>query len=90
MVHLDILPQEEVRTSPQPVPSDWTAYGNAGGGGGYYGGGGGGGAGAAGSQGPSSNGGAGGNGQPFTEFPAPVLEPGIPSPIYPAWSTHVS
>ena len=32
---------------------------------------------------------AGGAGQPFSNFPAPVIEPAIPSPIRPAWTPTV-
>ena len=65
-------------------------YGNAGAGGGglgpggWGGGGGAGGAGAGGS--PSATGGPGGNGQPFPAFPAPVVQPLIPSPARPTWT----
>ena len=48
-------------------------------------GGGGGGAGAAGGAGPS----AGGDGRPFSNFPAPVLAPAIPAPVRPTWSPAV-
>ncbi len=73
---------------PQPVPSDFTAYGNNGGLGTPYAGGGGGGAGAAGGpavpRGPNSPGtyhfgGLGGNGRAFPAFPAPIIAPAIPT-----------
>lgn len=73
---------------PQPVPSDFTAYGNNGGLGTPYAGGGGGGAGAAGGpaaprgpQSPGNNhfGGLGGNGRAFPAFPAPIIAPAIPT-----------
>ena len=69
---------------PQPVPGDYTAYGNIGGNGGnasYWTGGGGGGAGGAGelAQTPGQFfGGTGGVGQPFPNFPAPIIAPAIP------------
>ena len=49
-------------------------------------GGGGGGAGAAGGDNPDP---AGGDGRPFSNFPAPVLAPAIPAPVRPAWSPAV-
>ena len=68
--------------SPAPYLSvTWTGYGNDGGGGGppNDGGCGGGGAGATGGTRPGNPGGVGGNGQPFPEFPGPVLGPAIPT-----------
>ena len=74
--------------APQPVPGDFTAYGNNGGLGTPYAGGGGGGAGAAGGpavpRGPNSPGtyhfgGLGGNGRAFPAFPAPIIAPAIPT-----------
>ncbi len=87
-----------IAKTPQPVPSDWTAYGNNGGGGESpqnYGGGGGGGSGAVGFDGgepsyPVSRGGDGGAGQAFPVFPAPVIAPAIPAPIRPAWTPTVA
>ena len=62
-------------------------YSNAGGlGGSSDVGGGGGGAGAAGSAYPDSSG---GDGRPFSNFPAPVLAPAIPAPVRPTWSPAV-
>ena len=70
----------------QPVPSDFTAFGNNGGAQGNTnsgGGGGGGGAGGAGEAGGGNGLGDAGAGQPFTDFPGPVLSPlpTIPSPL---------
>ena len=70
----------------QPVPSDFTAFGNNGGAQGNTGSGGGGGGGGAGSAGEAGGGnglGDAGAGQPFTDFPGPVLSPlpTIPSPL---------
>ena len=68
-----------------------TGYGNAGGdasGAPAYNASGGGGAGSAGQDGHPSNG-NGGNGQPFTNFPAPVISPAIPSPNKSAFETAV-
>lgn len=63
-----------------------TQYGNDGGiatsPSGNYGGGGGG-------AGGAGSGPAGGAGQPFTNFPAPVLEPAIPSPTRTRWTSEV-
>lgn len=75
--------------TPQPVPGDYTAYGNSGGTGGGYGGGGGGGAGGVGSNAPGSLGAPGGAGQPFPGFPAPVIAPAIPAPVRTAWTSAV-
>ena len=51
---------------------------------------GGGGGGAGGGGGPShTDGRPGGVGQPFSNFPAPVIEPAIPSPVRPAWTPTV-
>ncbi len=70
----------------QPVPSDFTAFGNNGGAQGNTGSGGGGGGGGAGGAGEAGGGnglGDAGAGQPFTDFPGPVLSPlpDIPSPL---------
>ena len=70
----------------QPVPSDFTAFGNNGGAQGNTGSGGGGGGGGAGGAGEAGGGnglGDAGAGQPFTDFPGPVLSPlpTIPSPL---------
>jgi len=70
----------------QPVPSDFTAFGNDGGAQGNTGSGGGGGGGGAGGAGEAGGGnglGDAGAGQPFTDFPGPVLSPlpTIPSPL---------
>jgi hypothetical protein len=75
--------------TPQPVPGDYTAYGNNGGYGFPYGGGGGGGAGGVGSNSNSSTGAPGGNGQPFPGFPAPAIAPAIPAPVRSDWTTAV-
>ena len=72
----------------------FTNYGNNGGGAtnsAYWNTGGGGGAG---EQGTASNPGAspraeGGDGQPFPEFPAPIIAPGIPSPFRPGFISEV-
>ena len=79
-----------------PAPSDYTGYGNLGGGGGTtsphgWAGGGGGGAGAIGGTtgANSAQGGDGGAGRAFPGFPAPVIAPGIPSPLRSAWSSAV-
>ena len=79
-----------------PAPSDYTGYGNLGGGGGTtspngWAGGGGGGAGAVGGTTGtnSAQGGNGGAGRAFPGFPAPVIAPGIPSPLRSAWSSAV-
>jgi hypothetical protein len=80
---------------PQPAPGDYTPYGNTGGSGGIgapsgYQGGGGGGAGGVGTNAaPDGLGVAGGNGRAFPSFPAPVIQPGIPSPVRPAWTPVV-
>ena len=51
---------------------------------------GGGGGGAGGGGGPTHTDGLpGGVGQPFSNFPAPVIEPAIPSPVRPAWTPTV-
>ena len=51
---------------------------------------GGGGGGAGGGGGPShTDGRPGGVGQPFSNFPAPVIEPAIPAPVRPAWTPTV-
>jgi len=51
---------------------------------------GGGGGGAGGGGGPShTDGNPGGVGQPFSNFPAPVIEPAIPAPVRPAWTPTV-
>lgn len=84
-------------TVAQPVPSDYTAYGNKGGRGGNpqgYGGGGGGGANAVGydggtPNGPTARGGDGGAGKAFPAFPGPVIAPAIPSPVRPSWTPAV-
>lgn len=84
---------------PQPAPGDYTPYGNVGGAGGagghptpgvWYQGGGGGGAGGVGTNATTPGQGvAGGNGRAFPSFPAPVIQPGIPSPVRPAWTPVV-
>ena len=81
---------------PQPAPGDYTPYGNLGGAGGGasgpadYAAGGGGGAGSVGTNAaPNGLGVAGGNGRAFPSFPAPVIQPGIPSPVRPAWTPVV-
>jgi hypothetical protein len=81
--------------TPQPVPGSYIAYGNIGGaqidiGSGAGGGGGGaGGAATAGGNNPTPTRGIGGAGQPFPEFPAPVLAPAIPAPVRSDWTTAV-
>ena len=93
-------PGPATQPSQNPGVSNITNYGNAGGA--YsphtngYGGGGGGGAGGAGEAArnstnyPDGNDGAhGGDGQPFSNFPAPVLAPAIPSPVRSDWTTAV-
>lgn len=73
--------------SPAPyLGVTWTAYGNAGGNNpeSTDGGAGGGGGGSAGTPRTGNPGGAGGNGQPFPEFPAPVIAPAIPTTL---WNT---
>ena len=70
-----------------------TGYGNAGGSSTSaptYVAGGGGGAGGAGNPGSTPVNGAGGNGRPFSNFPAPVLAPGVPSPMRTNWSAAVT
>lgn len=81
---------------PQPAPGDYTPYGNLGGAGGGaagpadYAAGGGGGAGSVGTNAATPGAGvAGGNGRAFPSFPAPVIQPGIPSPVRPAWTPVV-
>ena len=81
---------------PQPAPGDYTPYGNLGGAGGGdagpndYAAGGGGGAGSVGTNAATPGTGvAGGNGRAFPSFPAPVIQPGIPSPVRPAWTPVV-
>jgi fibronectin-binding autotransporter adhesin len=67
---------------PQPVPAQYTAYGNDGGTGGaaaLYTGGGGGGAGGAGSNAPAAYGGPGGIGLANPIFPGPIIAPAIPT-----------
>ncbi len=73
---------------PQPVPGNYTAYGNQGGGSATYAGGGGGGASSAGgpsaTRGPQSPGnyhfgGLGGAGRAFPGFPGPIIAPAIPT-----------
>ena len=69
-----------------------TGYGNSGGtssGSGSRGSGGGGAGGAGTGGGPPAPSGIGGPGQPFTNFPAPVIQPGIPSPQQSAFSNAV-
>lgn len=83
----------------QTSVDSFVGYGNSGGNGGgspagAYGAGGGGGAGAAGGNGTPSVGGNGGAGQPFPNFPAPVLAPaltaaGVPAPEVSAWTSVV-
>lgn len=77
-----------VAKAAQPVPGDFTAYGNPGGVGTPYAGAGGGGASAAGGdsspRGPQSPanyhfGGLGGNGRAFPGFPGPIIAPAIPT-----------
>ena len=93
-------PGPATQPSQNPGVSNITNYGN--GGGAYsphtngYGGGGGGGAGGAGEAArnstnfPDGNDGAhGGDGQPFSNFPAPVLAPAIPAPVRSDWTTAV-
>ena len=93
-------PGPATQPSQNPGVSNITNYGN--GGGAFsphtngYGGGGGGGAGGAGEAArnstnyPDGNDGAhGGDGQPFSNFPAPVLAPAIPSPVRSDWTTAV-
>ena len=81
-------PAEQPGTNPSPLITD---FGFAGGSGGVSPGGwgGGGGAGSVGGDYSSGEGGNGGNGAPFTEFPAPKVQPLIPSPIRPAWTPAV-
>ena len=80
---------------PQPAPSDYTPYGNVGGNGGpgsgsgFQGGGGGGAGGVGTNAGSPGTGVAGGDGRAFPEFPAPVIEPGIPSGARPTWTPTV-
>jgi len=78
----------QIAAAPQPVPGDFTAYGNPGGEGTPYAGGGGGGATAAGGnaapRGPNSPdnyhfGGLGGAGKAFPGFPGPIVAPAIPT-----------
>ena len=79
---------DRTAATPQPVPSDYTAYGNAGGRGADpqgYGGGGGGGADAVGydggqPNGPPARGGDGGAGKAFPAFPGPIIAPAVPNP----------
>lgn len=75
--------------TPQPVPGEYTAYGNNGGTGYPYGGGGGGGAGGGGASANSSVGAPGGVGKAFPGFPAPVIAPAIPAPVRSDWTTAV-
>lgn len=93
-------PVTPVGTSGQPQQSTFsgkiTNYGNSGGGATnahYWNAGGGGGAGGAGASStpavPSPGRGLGGNGQAFPAFPAPVIQPGIPSPQQPAFTPAV-
>jgi hypothetical protein len=92
-----IANSDRIAAVSQPVPGDYTAYGNAGGRGADpqgYGGGGGGGAGAVGydggnPNGPPARGADGGAGRAFSAFPAPVIAPAIPSPVRSAWTTAV-
>ena len=93
--HIDA--EDRIAAATQPVPGDYTAYGNAGGRGGNpqgYGGGGGGGAGAVGydggnPSGPTGRGGDGGAGRAFPAFPGPIIAPAIPSPVRPSWTPAV-
>ena len=93
-------PGPATQPSQNPGVSNITNYGNAGGA--YsphtnsYGGGGGGGAGGVGETARNStnfpdgsDGAHGGDGQPFSNFPAPVLAPAIPAPVRSDWTTAV-
>ena len=83
-----LAPANRTAATSQPVPSDYTAYGNAGGGGANpqgYAGGGGGGASAVGYDGgqpsrPTARGGDGGAGKAFPAFPGPIIAPAVPNP----------
>ena len=92
-----IANSDRIASVSQPVPGDYTAYGNAGGRGADpqgYGAGGGGGAGAVGydggqPNGPTARGADGGAGRAFPAFPGPVIAPAIPAPVRSAWTTAV-
>ena len=93
-------PGPATQPSQNPGVSNITNYGNAGGAWSPhtngYGGGGGGGAGGAGEAARNStnfpdgdDGAHGGDGQPFSNFPAPVIAPAIPAPVRSDWTTAV-
>ena len=79
--------------TPQPVPGDWTAYGNVGGAGAAYGSGGGGGAGGVGEDGSSSSCCTGGRGRQFPNLPVAASYSNAPAPLQStltsAWNTAV-